>query len=141
MTEENKTEKKTIKIKPVEYAIFCDYASVQANGKLNLDGIFDRIMTQEFPLVHSQLYVVTKMILPKGEHKVTLSIHQEDKVLAKSTLEKDVKRDIEPHTHFWNLKSLKIEDDKLVEFQVYIDGQQVYVKRLPVIKVEPKQKA
>lgn len=141
MADEKPDAKKSIKIKPIEYAIFCDYASVQSNGKLNMDGIFDRMVTKEFPFIHPQLFVVSKMLLPKGEHKVTFTIQQEDRVLAKSEVEKKIERDIEPHTHFWGINSLKIEDDKPVELQILIDGSQVYIKRLPVIKVEPQKKA
>jgi len=129
-----------MKIAPVEFALFCDHASVSMDGKLSMNGIFERILTKELPVVHPVMFIVTKLILPEGEHNITFSLMQEDEVLAKSNAEKKVEGKIGSHVHFWNIKNLKIEKEDPVELQILIDGKQVYVKRLPVVKVEPKDK-
>lgn len=110
------------------------------DGKLSMNGIFERILTKELPVVHPVMFIVTKLILPEGEHNITFSLMQEDEVLAKSNAEKKVEGKIGSHVHFWNIKNLKIEKEDPVELQILIDGKQVYVKRLPVVKVEPKDK-
>lgn len=135
----NDQEKKTIKISPVEYALFCDYASLSVDGKMNLNGIFDRIVTDKFPVTHPQMFVVSKLILPQGEHKIGFTLMQEDKVLAKSTVDKKMEAQLGSHTHFWGIKNLEIDEGAPIELQILIGGKQVYVRRLPVRKVERKE--
>ena len=134
-----KTEKKKVRINPIEFVMFCDYASVSMDGKLNLNGIFERIMTAETPTKHPQMYVVSKLILPKGDHKITFTLMQQDKVLAKSDVEKTVEQALAAHTHFWGVKNLDVETWDPLELQILIGGKQVFIKRLPVVKVEPKK--
>ncbi len=129
-----------MQINPIEYAVFCDYASLSVDGKLNLVGIFDRIMTAETPAVHPQMFVVTKMIIPKGKHNISFTLMQQDKVLAKSNFEKEVEKELAVHTHFWGIQGLKIESWENVELQILLEGKQIFVKRLPVVKVEKKEK-
>ena len=85
------------------------------------------------------MFVVSKLILPEGKHNITLSLMQEDKALAKAQIEKEIKQKIAPHTHFWGIRNLKIEEFKPLELQILIEGKQVYVKRIPVVKVEEKK--
>jgi hypothetical protein len=131
--------KKTIRINPIEFSMFCDHASLSVDGKLNLNGIFERILTKEIPAKHSQMYVVTKLILPKGEHNISFTLRQQDKVLAKASVEKNIEQGIAAHTHFWGVKNLEVETWEPLEMQILIGGKQVLVKRLPVVKVEPKK--
>lgn len=129
-----------MKIAPVEFALFCDHASISMDGKLSMNGIFERILTQDTPVIHPMMYVVTKLILPEGKHNITFTLMQEDQVLAKSSAEKEVEGGkIGSHMHFWNIKNLKIDKLEPLELQILIDGKQVYVKRLPVVKVEPNK--
>lgn len=79
-----------MKIQPVEYALFCDYASVSMDGKINLNGIFERILSEKTPATHPQMFVVSRLILPKGNHSITFTLQQQDRVLAKSTFEKEI---------------------------------------------------
>lgn len=131
--------KQTIKIRPVEYSLFCDYASVSMDGKLNLMGIFERILTENVPANHPQMSIITKLVLPKGDHKITFTLMQQDKVLAKADMEKTVEQEIITHTHFWNVRGLQIETWEPVEMHILIGGKQVMVRRLPVVKVEQKK--
>jgi hypothetical protein len=128
-----------MKIAPVEFALFCDHASISMDGKLSMNGIFERILTHDTPVMHPMMFVVTKLILPEGTHNITFTLMQEDKVLAKSNAEKEVKGKLGSHMHFWNIKNLKVDKLEPLELQILIDGKQVYVKRLPVVKVEKKK--
>lgn len=127
-----------MKIQPVEYAMFCDYASVSMDGKINLNGIFERILSENTPATHPQMYVVSRLILPKGKHSITFTLQQQDKVLAKSTFEKEIAGELGVHNHFWGIQGLKVETWDPIELQILIEGKQVFVKRLPVVKVERK---
>lgn len=129
-----------MQIQPVEYALFCDYASVSMDGKINMNGIFERILTEKTPATHPQMFVVSRLVLPKGKHPVTFTLMQQDRVLAKSTFEKEIEGELGVHNHFWGIQGLKIESWDLIELQILIEGKQVFVKRLPVIKVEKKVK-
>lgn len=128
-----------MKITPIEFSLFCDYASLTVDGKLNLNGIFERIATKEVPSIHPQLFVVSKILIPQGKHNITFSLMQQDKVLAKSSMEKEVEKPLASHTHFWGIQGLKIESWDPIELQILMGGKQVLVKRLPVIKVEKRE--
>lgn len=134
-------EKNTVRITPIEYALFCDYASLSIDGKLNLVGIFERMFTKDVPAVHPQMFVVSKMIIPKGKHSITFTLMQQDRVLAKSTVEKDIEKQLGVHTHFWSIQALKLETWDPIELQILLEGKQIFVKRLPVVKLEKKEKA
>lgn len=127
-----------MKIQPIEYALFCDYASMSIDGKLNLVGIFERIMSEQTPATHPQMFVVSKILIPQGKHSITFSLMQQDKVLAKSTIEKEMEKPLGSHTHFWGIQGLKIESWDPIELQILFEGKQVFVKRLPVIQVKKK---
>jgi hypothetical protein len=129
-----------MKIQTVEYTLFCDYASVSMDGKINLNGIFERILTEKTPANHPQMFVVSRLILPKGKHSITFTLMQEDRVLAKSTFDKEISNEIGVHNHFWNIQGLKVESWDPIELQILIGGKQVFIKRLPVTKVERKTK-
>ena len=129
-----------MKIQPVEYAMFCDYASVSMDGKINLNGIFERILSEKVPATHPQMFVVSRLILPKGKHSITFTLQQQDKVLAKSVFEKEIAGELGVHNHFWGVQGLKVENWDPIELQILIEGKQVFVKRLPVVKVERKIK-
>lgn len=139
MPDEKPTEKKQVRINPVEYAVFCDYASLSHEGKLNLMGIFDRIMAAEAPITHPQMFIVAKMLIPQGKHNITFTLMQQDRVLAKSTFEKEVDKPLALHTHFWGVQNLKIESWDPVELQILLEGKQIFVKRLPVVQAKKKE--
>ena len=127
-----------MKITPIEYALFCDHASLSIDGKLNLVGIFERVLTAKIPAMHPQMFVVSKMLIPKGKHSITFTLMQQDKVLAKSNAEKDVEKELGVHTHFWSIQGLKIETWDPLELQILMDGKQIFIKRLPVMEVKKK---
>lgn len=138
MSKKDEQKKKKITIRPVEFSLFCDHASVTVDGKLNLNGIFERIMTAEVPATHPQMVAMSKLVLPKGEHKISFTLMQEDKVIAKSQIEKKIEQPLAMHTHMWNIRGLQIENWEPLEMQIFIGGKQVFARKLPVVKVEKK---
>jgi len=125
-------------IPPIEYAMFCDHASLSMDGKLNMNGIFDRIMTENMPATHPQMFVVSKLYLPKGKHSIAFTLMQQDKVLAKASFDKEIEAELAVHNHFWGIQGLKIESWEPVELQILMEGKQILVKRLPIVKVEKR---
>lgn len=128
-------------IKPVEYAIFCDHASITTDAKLNLNGVFDGILVKEFPNTHDKLYIVSKFLVPQGDHKITFTLMKDDEVLDKSSIEKKVDKPIAASTHIWMVKNLKLETPGVLELQMLMDGKQIYIKRMPVVEVPKKTEA
>lgn len=137
MSEEK--DKQKIQIQPVEYSMICDYASVSMDGKISLNGLFERFALKEVPAMHPQLFLVSKILIPQGERKITFSLMQQDKVLATTSIEKKVESKLIAHNHFWGIRNLKIESWDPIEVQILIDGKQVYVKRIPVVEVKEKK--
>ncbi len=137
---DTKQEPKKIKINPVEFSMLCDYASVSMDRKLSLNGIFERFVFKKMPAVHPQLFVVSKVLIPQGDHKLTFSLMQQDKVLASASMERNVEQKLIAHNHFWAVRNLKIESLDPVEMQILLDGRQIFVKRIPVIKLQAPQK-
>jgi hypothetical protein len=45
----------------VTLALLADYANVTADGKLNILGIFDRVLVPAFPAVHPQMQLVIRL--------------------------------------------------------------------------------
>ena len=63
--------------------VTADYAAVEPKtGKLNVIGVFRRIYAQNFPAVHSRMYVVMQIAGEVGDsrnpHNVSVTISDED---------------------------------------------------------------
>ena len=52
----------------LNFAITCDYAIADANGKVSLIGIFSRINAEGVPTVHSNFYLVVNTYGRPGEY-------------------------------------------------------------------------
>src|SRR3989338_7304339 len=53
----------------------CDYASMSEGGKVNILGIFKNIFGQNFPVTHTQLYVVSNVsVANSGTYKQKLKL-------------------------------------------------------------------
>ncbi|MBX6362539.1 MAG: hypothetical protein IRZ00_01615 [Gemmatimonadetes bacterium] len=66
----------------VKLAVVADHANASAEGKLNILGIFDRIMVPSLPAVHPLLYLVVQVEAHPAErgrsHPVELRLHDPD---------------------------------------------------------------
>ena len=45
----------------ISYAVLADYANLSREGKPNIMGIFDVIVSATFPVTHSQMYLVSSI--------------------------------------------------------------------------------
>ena len=64
----------------IQIAVLCD-AATDYNGKLNLLGTFDTILTNQLPAVHPQCSVALRMSfsrIEEGQHKVKMNFVDED---------------------------------------------------------------
>lgn len=64
----------------IQIAVLCD-AATDYNGKLNILGTFDTIMTHQLPAVHPQCSVALRIVfsrIEEGPHKVRTNFVDED---------------------------------------------------------------
>jgi hypothetical protein len=64
----------------IQIAVLCD-AATDYNGKLNLLGTFDTIITNQLPAIHPQCSIVLRMSfnrIEEGQHKVKVNFVDED---------------------------------------------------------------
>lgn len=66
----------------VKLAVVADHANVSAEGKLNILGIFDRIVVSSLPAVHPQMHLVVRLEAHPAErdraHPVEVRLHDPD---------------------------------------------------------------
>ncbi len=66
----------------VKLAVVADHANVSSEGKLNILGIFDRIVVSDLPAVHPQMHLVVRLEAHPAErdrpHPVEVRLHDPD---------------------------------------------------------------
>ena len=65
----------------IDLALLADAATVDASGKLNILGVFDRISASGFPARHPHVSLVLRFgasMTEAGEHKVDISLRDPD---------------------------------------------------------------
>ncbi|MFH0990003.1 MAG: hypothetical protein V1799_08310 [bacterium] len=65
----------------VRYAFLADTATADAGGKLYAMGIFDNILTTQFPAHHPELTLVARIegtVAEKGSHKISIELRDSD---------------------------------------------------------------
>ena len=65
----------------IDLALLADAATVDASGKLNILGVFDRIAAQRFPAPHPHLSLVLRFtagLKDAGSHKVEIVLRDPD---------------------------------------------------------------
>jgi len=61
----------------IDFAVLADAATVDASGKLNVLGVFDRIQAREFPVRHGRISLVLRFSAGVGEagaHEVAIRL-------------------------------------------------------------------
>lgn len=61
----------------VDLALLCDAATVDASGKLNILGVFDRINASQFPARHGRLSLVLRFrgdVSEAGDHELLITL-------------------------------------------------------------------
>lgn len=96
----------------VKWALLCDSASAGPNGKLDIQGVFDRIGAKRFPARHKRLTIVFKMECPASEYDQT-------RQLKICLLEADGKRvlEMEAELHIQRPPSLLLGIQQIVEIE------------------------
>src|SRR3990167_2750192 len=61
----------------LDFAIICDNAFLDANGKLNINGVFDTIKSTGFPAAHKNMSIVIKMKMPEGLYNEIVKIKKD----------------------------------------------------------------
>lgn len=120
---------------------FCDHASMSTDGKLNLVGIFESLFAMEMPTRHPQMYILSRFEFPKGTHDVTLTLMQQDRVLAKTDFKKEVTRKSEPQNHLWGVFDLTLETYDPIELKAFENGIEVGQAELPIYRLPKPFKA
>ena len=66
----------------VMFGCVCDHASVDQGGKLNINGVFDRIGTSRFPATHPRMVLVFRLLLEYEDndrpHELTCRLEDAD---------------------------------------------------------------
>ena len=76
----------------LDFAIICDNAFLDANGKLNINGVFDTIKSTGFPAAHKNMSIVIKMKMPEGLYNEIVKIKRNGSDIV-STPETKIKKD------------------------------------------------
>jgi len=131
----------------VELFTLCDAATVDAGGKLNILGSFDRINALQAPIVHPLCAMAVKCRFEKveeGPKRIRISVIDSDGRLIMPTLEAQIQIHIPPDSLTATAQLvLVIPQIKLPNFGEYsidlaVDGRQeasipLYVKQIPLV--------
>jgi len=63
----------------VDLALLADAATIDASGKLNILGVFDRITASNFPIAHPRMALVLRFVASVqeiGRHRVEISLRE-----------------------------------------------------------------
>jgi len=129
----------------VQVAVLCD-AATDDNGKLNLLGAFDTIITPQLPAVHPQCSIAVRVTFSQedeGQHKLKLNFVDADgRSIMPNFPPVPVQVALPEETHFVtrnfivNIQQMKFEQPGLYSIDIYLDDQQgasipLLVKHLP----------
>lgn len=65
----------------IDFAVACDYATIDQYGKLSVMGIFQHIWVARFPAVHPRLHLVLRLKGSRtevGTHRVRIVLYDDD---------------------------------------------------------------
>jgi hypothetical protein len=128
----------------VQVAVLCD-AATDDNGKLNLLGAFDTIITQQLPAVHPQCSIalrVTFSAQDEGQHQLKLGFVDADGRPVMPGMDVPVQVALPEETHFVTrnfiayIQQMKFDEPGLYSIDIFLDGRQqasipLLVKHLP----------
>jgi hypothetical protein len=131
----------------IHVAALCD-AATDYNGKLNLLGTFDTIISRQFPAVHPQCSIALRISfdrIEEGAHKLKMNFGDEDGKLIMPSMEAPVDVAFPDDSTFIarnfiaNIQQLKFERPGLYSIDVAIDGRSVTSIPLCVKEMEKKE--
>lgn len=115
----------------IQIAVLCD-AATDYNGKLNILGTFDTIITSQLPAVHPQCSIALRIAFNKieeGSHKVKMNFVDEDGKLVMPSIDMPVDVVVPNELNFLvrnfviNIQQLKFEKPGQYSIDVAIDGR------------------
>ncbi len=116
----------------IQIAVLCD-AATDYNGKLNILGTFDTIITSQLPAVHPQCSIALRIAFNKieeGAHKVKMNFVDEDGAFIMPSIDMPVDVSIPGEVNLLarnfviNIQQLKFEKPGQYSIDVAIDGRQ-----------------
>lgn len=121
-------------LRAVEYNLLCEYVSVNSQGGLNFLGVFDQFTVKELPSQVPAMAIATKIIVPKGDHTIHFTLQQQDRILAKTQIEKVVSSPFTQHIHLWNIYNIQLLNSDPIDIHIFLSGQEIFVRKIPVIQ-------
>ncbi|MSR22125.1 MAG: hypothetical protein EXR92_01060 [Gemmatimonadetes bacterium] len=119
----------------LDFGLLADAATVDASGKLNVLGIFDRIQAREFPACHGRIALVLRFSASFGEagsHQVEIRLRGPN---GHEILRLDGRMDLGPGVHaaaegikvphVLNLDGITFPEPGSYSFDIYSDGVSV----------------
>ena len=128
----------------VQVAVLCD-AATDDNGKLNLLGAFDTIITPQLPAVHPQCSIALRVTFSsedEGQRQLKLNFVDADGKLIMPSMEMPVQVALPEDSHFLtrnfivNIQHMKFDQPGLYSIDVFLTDRQeasvpLLVKHLP----------
>ncbi|GMR13375.1 MAG: hypothetical protein BMS9Abin29_1582 [Gemmatimonadota bacterium] len=127
----------------IDLALLADAATVDAAGKLNILGIFDRVHAQHLPAKHGRLSLIlrfTASLQDAGSHRLQITLSGPD---AAEILNIDGEMQLGPGAHVpsgpilvphvINLDGLVFETSGVYTFDVRVDGEHHVAVPLTVV--------
>ena len=115
----------------IQVAVLCD-AATDYNGKLNLLGTFDTILTNQLPAIHPQCSVALRIVFNKieeGSHKVKMNFVDEDGKLVMPSIDMPVDIMMPADANFLvrnfiiNIQQLKFEKPGQYAIDLAVNGR------------------
>ena len=115
----------------IQIAVLCD-AATDYNGKLNLLGTFDTILTSQLPAIHPQCSIALRLAfsrIEEGAHKVKMNFVDEDGRLVMPSIEMPIDVAVPADANFLlrnfiiNIQQLKFDQPGQYAIDVAIDNR------------------
>lgn len=115
----------------IQIAVLCD-AATDYNGKLNLLGTFDTILTSQLPAIHPQCSIALRIAfgrIEEGSHKVKMNFVDEDGRLVMPSIEMPIDVAVPADANFLlrnfiiNIQQLKFDQPGQYAIDVAIDNR------------------
>jgi hypothetical protein len=119
-------------IMTIQIAVLCD-AATDYNGKLNLLGTFDTIVTNQLPAVHPQCSIALRLgfsRIEEGAHKVKMNFVDEDGKFVMPSIDMPVDVAVPAEANFLvrnfiiNIQQLKFDKPGQYSIDIAVDGRQ-----------------
>jgi len=117
----------------VTHTHFCDLANKTDNGKINIIGIFSKIVAASVPAVHPNMYLVVGLKLKKGTHEIDIKNGKES--ILKWNLENNG-NEPQDYNQIIQLTNVIIESFGAKKFEIFIDKKKKGVAEFEVTKTE-----